>query len=562
MVHKNSMRRFLFGFLAVLMHFIGFSQNSNEPKSLGDTYLIQNVRLISQPGIINEGYSILLKDGIIQKVGLNVEAPFDAQIVKADSMYVYPGFIAAASHIGLKKEEKKKRPNVDDPGNPPNAVAGILPQRSMSSLLSLNDNSIKAARSNGFTLAQSFPDGNMLPGQACLITLQESKQLDEVLIEDKSALYAQLKPASGRIYPSTTIAVIAKWEEMYKNAELAKAYQERYALNPSGLSKPNVTKEIQALIPVVAKEQPVFFKAEKTLDLYRVLSLQEDQKFDLVLTNTKQANQILNKLSGLVQPLVISMDLPKEIKEEAKDSTKVIDEEIGKFSERKMQSYQEYVSQARDLEKANVDFAFSLLDVKSKEVLPNLRRMVKAGLSETTALRALTTVPASLLGISNIAGSIEEGKMANLVICDQSIFEEKSSIRHVFVNGKHYKMNPPKKKLKKNKGADTTVDFTGVWRYEVEIPGDVQRGKITIVKEESEFSVQIVGDDDPNDVEEVSEVSIDGNNMSFPLEVEAGEGVLLTVNFDVEFDEDSFEGTVTISGMGAFPINASRVDPK
>jgi len=188
--------------------------------------------------------------------------------------------------------------------------------------------------------------------------------------------------------------------------------------------------------------------------------------------------------------------------------------------------------------------------------------MVKAGLSETTALKALTTIPADLLDLSEIAGTVEEGKMANLVISDKPIFDEKAAIRHVFVNGKHYKMDPPKKKSKKNKGGDTTVDFTGVWRYEVAIPGDVQRGKITIVKEESEYSVQIVGDDDPNDVEEVSEVSIDGNNMSFPLEVEAGEGVLLTVNFDVEFDEDSFEGTVTISEMGAFPINASRVDPK
>lgn len=555
------MRHFLLGLLAALMHFIGFSQNSNEPKSLGDTYLIQNVRLISQPGIIQEGYSILLKDGIIQKVGLNIEAPFDAQIVKADSMYVYPGFIAAASYIGLKKEEKKKRPKVDDPGNPPNAVAGILPQRLMSSIINIQDNSVKQARSNGFTITQTFPDGYMLPGQGCLITLEDNDKLDRLLIKDNSGLYAQLKPASGRIYPSTTIAVIAKWNELYKNAELAKEYQEKYTLNPLGLSKPNVTKEIQALISVVRKETPVFFKAEKTLDIYRVMTLHEGKDFNLILTNTKQANRVLNKLSGFVNPLVISLDLPKEIKEE-KDTTKVVDQEKLKFEERKMESYQAYVSQAKDLEKANIEFAFSLLDVKAKDVLPNIRRMVKAGLSETTALKALTTIPADLLDLSEIAGTVEEGKMANLVISDKPIFDEKAAIRHVFVNGKHYKMDPPKKKSKKNKGGDTTVDFTGVWRYEVAIPGDVQRGKITIVKEESEYSVQIVGDDDPNDVEEVSEVSIDGNNMSFPLEVEAGEGVLLTVNFDVEFDEDSFEGTVTISEMGAFPINASRVDPK
>ena len=227
-----------------------------------------------------------------------------------------------------------------------------------------------------------------------------------------------------------------------------------------------------------------------------------------------------------------------------------------------MKSYQEYLSQAGDLEKANIDFAFSLLDVKSKDVLPNIRRMIKAGLSETTALKALTTVPASLLGISNIVGSIEEGKMANLVISDKSIFDEKAAVRHVFVNGLHYKMDPPKKKSKKKSGGDTTVDFAGVWRYEVNIPGDVQTGKMTVQKEDIEYVIQIVGDDDPDDVEEVTDISVDGNSMTFPLEVEADEGIVLTVNFDIEFEEDSFEGTITINGMGAFPITASRIDPK
>lgn len=534
------------------------AQNSNDPKSLGDTYLITNAHVVTRPGVVKENHSILIRNGLIQQVGLTITPPFDAQVIKADSMYVYAGFIAPISHIGIKKEDKKGRPDVDDPGNPPNAVAGITPQNLASAAIDPNEKSIGAMRAQGFGIAHTVPNGRMLPGQGAIITLEKTKELSRLMIKDEVSLFAQLKSTTSRIYPSTTIAVISKWREMYKNAELSKAYLDKYKLNPLGMRKPVVSPEIQALIPASQKQQMVYFMGEKALDIHRVMAIHKDQEFNLVLCNTKQANQALSKLKGLKNPILLSLDLPKAIKEEKKDSTKTPDPEVLAFNKRKQESYDSYLSQAADLEKENMPFAFSYTEVKPKDIFPNLKRMIKSGMSETTALKGLTTIPADLLGISNIVGTVESGKMANLVITDKKLFEEKSTIKYVFVNGSKTKFEKQVKKKKKKSGSSDDSEeynFAGSWKYEVEIPGQTQTGIIKIEKMDDSYTIQISNDQEPGDFDDVTNPTFDGNTVSFPYNVE---DMNLVVTFDLNFDEETFEGTVSVDGFGIFPVSGSK----
>ena len=94
------------------------------------------------------------------------------------------------------------------------------------------------------------------------------------------------------------------------------------------------------------------------------------------------------------------------------------------------------------LDKAGVLFAFESNGLGDpKDFLKNARKTVTGGLSKDAALKALTLNAATVAGAAERIGSLDRGKIANIVVADGDIFEEKTAITHVFVNGRRVKLN-------------------------------------------------------------------------------------------------------------------------
>ncbi len=556
----------------------GNSQNSNEPSKITSTFVIQNVHIISQAGQAPIFGSILIKDGLIESKGTSVNIPFDAEIIDGDSMYVYPGFIDALSHTGIKKEEEGERVKAKNPGNPPNDLAGITPDKSAMDLVSHKEKSIKDLRSSGFTISHTVPYGKMLPGNGSIILLDgESKE--EMSLRENVSMYAQIKGARG-VYPGTIIGVMAKWRELYRSAEFAKKHKSQYQSNPVGLKKPSYDKELEAFFPILEKKQKVFFEASNALTIQRALSLQKDLGFELVLADVKQGQNALDKIKSSGAQILLSFELPKEEKKEKekdgdekekdgdekeKKSEKKkdkIDPEKEALEKRKAESIKNYVAQAAFFEENNIPFSFSLVSGKANDLHANLRRMIEAGLSEKTALQALTSNPAKLLQIDKVAGTIDKGKLANLIMTDKPFFEEKAKIKYVFVQGNPFKTEEKKKK-KKSEGDKDQIDIKGKWSYEMNIPMPNNTGVILIEKTGETFQVSISSADDPTDFEVIEDIELDGDNLVFDFDVDNG-GMQMNIGMDLNFDEESFEGTVTAGQFGTFDMNGTRTskDPK
>ncbi|MCK4966107.1 amidohydrolase family protein, partial [bacterium] len=103
----------------------------------------------------------------------------------------------------------------------------------------------------------------------------------------------------------------------------------------------------------------------------------------------------------------------------------------------------------------NIPFAFTMgAKGKPQDLLKNVRTAVEHGLSETDALKALTINAARILSADRQIGSIEKGKIANLVITEGNIFDKKSKLKNVFIDGKKFDIKEPKKKENKNKKSD------------------------------------------------------------------------------------------------------------
>lgn len=563
------------------------AQNSDEPAEISRTFYLKNCTVVRQPGVQLAGQSVIIRNGLIAEVGPSLKVPFDAQVVETDSMFVYAGFIDAFSNTGVPKPEQRDRPKVTDPDNPPMDVAGITPQLIAADAFKPTDKSIGDMRAAGFTMSHVAPRGLMLPGRSSLMSLSDG-DTDKLTIKKTVGQTGQFAFTRG-VYPSTVIAVISKFRELYKNAAIAGGHEEQYKINPAGLQRPDYSKEVLALNPLTKKQEPLFFTAPKIKDLHRALALKDELGFNIVLTEVKQGWAIADRIAKSATGVLLSLDLPEEDKkqekkekagEEKSDEKKGDKEEKAKeekkeekksekpevkspeqeaFDTKKEQAYKAYLSQAAEFEKKGVQFGFSYLDVKTGDIKKNVRRMIESGLSEKAALTALTTYPAGLLGISAIAGTVEKGKLANLVVTDKSYFDEKSSIKYVFVDGKKYDFADKGKKKKEDNGKDDTGSLAGTWTYEVEVPGQSQGGKLKVTPESGTYKILVANDSDPGADREAKDVLVDGNSLTFTLDVDMN-NIPLKLEFDLTLDKKTFKGSVAVGQFGSFPVKGEMID--
>ncbi|MEM9545837.1 MAG: amidohydrolase family protein [Bacteroidota bacterium] len=567
MTHSNHLRRvfslLLFCFLWVCT---GAAQNSDDAKEVTTTYFIKNAFVVQKPGTLLPNTSILIKGGLIHSLGPNIEVPFDAKVVDADSMYVYAGFIDACSHTGIAQQEQKDRPRVKDPGNPPKHLAGITPQNTVRNAIGEKlDKSMKDMRELGFGFVHVIPRGRMLPGQGSVLSTGNGKP-EQTLIKENISQFAQFKPAR-RMFPATTIGVMSQFRDLYKNAEYSNAYLKSYNLDPKGLERPKHSEELAALFPVVNLQMPIFFYAPRVKDVNRALILNQELGFNLVLTGVRQGWPLMDEINGNNHGVVLSLHLPEKIEDKSKKEEKKEEKEEDKkegdekeesaetkmLREKKKKSHDEYVGQAALFEKRGLVFSFSSLDTKAKDIRSNILRMVEGGLSERGALAALTTNPATLLGISNVAGTIEQGKIANLFVSDKPYFDEDAKIRFMVNDGVLTEIE--EKKKKKKGGSNENVSIEGEWKYNVEIPGNTQSGLIVVEGKGDDMKIKVNSDEDPADFTDATSIDFDGKNLTFEILVE---GISYAIDINIEGSE--FEGNVSVGEFGSFPMTGNLKD--
>lgn len=566
MLKRDSLFRLVLILLVFgLAPYAGVAQDDLKPVTT--KYAIKNATIVQAPGKIIPNGSILIENGIIKAVGANISIPADALVVDADSMFVYAGFISGLSNIGVEKpKEGEQKDDRKLTGTPTYERAGITPRNSARDMLSASDKSVSEFRKLGFTASHSVPHNGMLPGTGSIILLGGSTG-ESMVVKDASAMYATLAGAGG-VYPNTVIGVMAKTRDLYRKASQARDYQRRYNSNPNGMERPASDATLEALFPVVSKQMPMAYKAEGVKDIMRVIALQRDLGFNLMLGEVKQGWDAIPAIKATGAPVFLSLDLP-ELKEEEKKEEKEegADEEDTKepsevekermaLEARQKEMIKNYYTQAGKFRSNGIRFGFATMEVKAKDFRTNLLNVIDNGLTQDQALAALTTTPASILGVSNMMGTVEAGKMANLVVSDTAYFSKDANVRYVFVDGMKYEFEAKKKKKKKS-GAEP-VDASGAWSYTTETPQGNGSGVITLTGTPGDYSgtISVSFNGSTNDIRDVV---VDGNNVTFSFTINMGEDI--TVDISMDIDGDTFEGTLSVAQFGSFPMEGSR-DPK
>lgn len=515
-------------------------------------YALTRVNIIQAPGRKIESGTVIIRNGLIHAVGKNIAIPPDAITIKTDSMYVYAGFIDGLSHTGIEKpREDQGRERPRDPGNPTSDKAGITPQQNVRELLSSTDHSVEDFRAAGFTAAHVVPWGKMMPGNGSVVLLG-GESVNAMILSDRFSFYAELTPAE-RVYPTTVMGVMAKWRDLYRQAVIARDYQRVYASNSSGIERPVSDQVLESFYPVIDKRQPVFFKAEQLLEIQRILTLQKDLGFNVMLGELQEGWDLLPKIRAANVKVFLSLALPEEKKTEKADTTQKADPEREALEKRKVESLAHRIGQAAAFQNASMRFGFSALNVRASEVSSNLRKMIAAGLSEETALASLTTIPAEFLGLSDRLGSIDPGKIANLVVCDKPYFNEKAKVRYVFVDGKFYKIE-----ARQTKPADPNVKVIveGEWTLTMTLPQAKTSATLTIRKEGNNLAGTISGGQLSNSIA-LEAVEVEGTTLKFAYTVTVGTQAQ-KISVEAKVEGTTFKGNASV-GAESFPVEGKKI---
>ena len=528
------------------------------------TFAITNATIIAKPGTEMTDATVVVKNGLIVSVGKNVSIPADAEVIDATGLYVYPAFIDGMSNTGAKRPENPQRPQNLFTPDPPNDYAGITPENSVVRQIDIASSSIGNMRKVGFGISHTVPYGRMLPGSGSLLLLNDAKHIDEIIMVKDVSLYSQFVGAPGA-YPGNVLGIMAKFRNLYRNAINHKKHVELYAQSPEGMERPSNDRVSYAFHPVISKEKAIMFDTDDMLDVRRALRLKNDLGFNVMLAGIKQGWYVIEDVKTANADVFLSLDLPKKPKDSKGDD---ISEEVKSLEAKRMEFYEMYVTQAGEMEKEEVPFGFSARGASASKIKTNIMTFIENGLSEDAALAALTTNPAIAFGISDIVGTVESGKMANLMVSTAPYFTKGSQIKMMFVDGDKHLYEVKEKEDKKVSQTDDDAPATsaaaapyaailGTWSYTFEVPGQEQTGKMIIKMENGDLLGTLTSDDGSPD-QDMNDINFRDGELVFVMSIDAG-GQSVEIIVEGAIDGKSYNAEASVAAFNvSFPLTAVK----
>jgi imidazolonepropionase-like amidohydrolase len=380
----------------------------------GPVTAITNARIHPVTASAIDRGTILIRGRSIEAVGANVAVPAGATVIDAGGADVYPGWIDGRTTLGLAEPGSNTFYDVNEMLDFNQVLRAIVAYKA-------DSDAIPVARANGVTTVAVVPSGGMLGGQAAVVNL-DGWTFEEAAVRSMAGVSFQFptigrqggfgpNPDRNREYEELKKERDAKIERAATLIERARGY----ARTPR--AERAIDWSLDALVPVVERRAPLLTFADREAEIREAVAFGEKHDVRVVITG------------GLEAPLVASLLKDKDIP--------VILGEVFELPTRVDMSHAESYSAARQLSDAGVKFAFGTGGYQNVRLLPyNAAISVAWGLKHEDAIKALTINAAEILGVSGEVGSIEPGKIANLVVSKGDPLEIRTEITHVFVNGR------------------------------------------------------------------------------------------------------------------------------
>jgi imidazolonepropionase-like amidohydrolase len=377
--------------------------------------VIRNATVVPVVGARIPNGTVVIRGSKIEAVGRDLPVPPGAKVVDAAGLFVYPGMIDSGTDLGLTEIESVPG------GNDTREIGDFNPHDISLSAVNPHSELIPVARVGGITSAITAAGGGLISGYAALMDLTGWTPQEMSVVPQAGLVVTYPRVSGGRGGGRTGGATtgeqvnrqVEQLTEYFRNARM---YAERKArVEASGAKLDRVELPMEAMVPAVTGKAPVIFDLNTASQIRGALALADSFKLRIVLRGAAEAWQLADTLAARKVPVIVG---PTTVQPSDNDA------------------YDAIYANPGVLAKAGVLIAFQTSSASDSRNLPyNAALAVAYGLEADEALRSITINPARVWGVADRLGSIEPGKVANLMVTSGDPLDVRTQVKNVFIRG-------------------------------------------------------------------------------------------------------------------------------
>jgi imidazolonepropionase-like amidohydrolase len=395
---------------------------------------LTHAKIFTLAGPAIENGTLVIRDGKIAAVGANVEVPAGAQVIDAKGLQIYPGLFDPITQMGMS-EISAVNATVDT-----TETGAYNPDVVAATAVFPSSEHIPVTRASGITEVLAVPDSGgfdtrgssgVIGGQASAINLA-GWTINEMLIKRSVAMVISWPDIETRSFDFTTFSIKnkpfteAKQDYEKQVNELAdyldRARHYAQAMGHGGPADYQRDLKLEAMAPVIRGQLPVLVFADRARDIRNAIEFCDKQKLKMILAGGAEAYKVKDLLRSKGIPVILRPTL-----------TLTIDED---------DAYDRLLSQPAELAAAGVKFALGSFDNSfARRLGQQAANAVAYGLPYDEALKAVTIYPAEIFGVADQVGTLETGKLANIIVTNGDPLEITTDVKFLFIKGQQTSMD-------------------------------------------------------------------------------------------------------------------------
>jgi imidazolonepropionase-like amidohydrolase len=381
-------------------------------------YALVGGRVATVSGATADDGVVVLRGGLIEAAGAGVRPPADARVIDVKGLTVTPGIIDGFGGVGLPSATPGRGASPA-----PNAPGPLSPQAS--ALDALRPADTAKARDAGITTALVVPPEGVAPGRSVLVNLAGDRAEVMVLLQP-AAMHLHMATLT-RQYPASLMGTMAWTRQSLLDAARYRDEWAAYEKAPRGKKRPRYDAGLAAWQDVLAGRLPLAVTATRENDIRRALALADEFKVKVKIAGAMQAQAVADLLKARGVPLLVSVNF---------DPPRAVSFFGGADDDKERRDIEEAEKNPAALHRAGIRFA--LVSGHAPDFLAGVRKAIDRGLPREAALRAVTLSAAEALGVADRLGSLEPGKIANVVVWSGEPLTRDAKPKYVFVDGEMY----------------------------------------------------------------------------------------------------------------------------
>ena len=431
-------------------------------------YAFINAKIYKDAKTIINSATLIIKQGKIEAVGTNLPVPKEAIIIDCKGKSIYPSFIDIYSDYGMSQVQ----PSMTTYRSPSQMLSNTKGPYSWNQALktevlhvknfSVNDARAKEYRKLGFGSVLTHQLDGISRGVGLLTTLAKEKENMVILKEKASAHFSFDKGSSTQDYPNSLMGSIALLRQHFLDASWYKTKPSQEGLNLT-LQAFNDNTNL-----------PQIFEVSDKWSVFRANKIGSEFGVQYIFKAGGNEYQRIEEIKAIKSSFILPLNFPQAMDVEDPNDARFVN-----VSD--LKHWELAPTNPAAFEKAGIPFALTASGLKDiSQFMPNLKKAIQNGLSEEKALEALTTTPASLLGVSNAVGSLEAGKWANFLITTGPIFADKTVLVENWIQGSSYGIS-----------TDSKMELAG--KYKLTLGN--QSAQLSVTGETGIYKAQLLGKD-------------------------------------------------------------------